>query len=220
MQSSKQPEVPDMSRAPVSREALLRSLLEKRILVLDGAMGTMIQRFKLTEADYRGARFADFPHDVKGNNDLLCLTKPEVIKDIHAQYLAAGADILETNSFNATSISMADYHMESLVHELNVAAAKLAREAADEATAANPDKPRFVAGVLGPTSRTATISPDVNDPGFRNVTFDQLRVAYLEAIDGLVKGGGKPDMAMAGGTDASGLPKALQSVQGWVAERL
>ena len=178
-----------MSAVPQAREALLRTLLAQRILVLDGAMGTMIQRFKLTEADYRGARFADFPHDVKGNNDLLCLTKPEVIKDIHAQYLAAGADILETNSFNATSISMADYHMESLVHELNVAAAKLAREAADEATAANPDKPRFVAGVLGPTSRTATISPDVNDPGFRNVTFDQLRVAYLEAIDGLVKGG-------------------------------
>ncbi|HQS98705.1 MAG TPA: methionine synthase [Thiobacillus sp.] len=178
-----------MSRAPTPATAQLRSLLAQRILVLDGAMGTMIQRFKLTEADYRGERFADFPHDVKGNNDLLCLTKPEIIKDIHAQYLAAGADILETNSFNATSISMADYHMESLVHELNVAAAKLAREACDEATALNPDKPRFVAGVLGPTSRTATISPDVNDPGFRNVTFDQLRVAYLEAIDGLVKGG-------------------------------
>jgi 5-methyltetrahydrofolate--homocysteine methyltransferase len=173
----------------MSRTKSLRSLLAQRILVLDGAMGTMIQRFKLAEADYRGARFADFPHDVKGNNDLLCLTQPQIIKNIHAQYLAAGADILETNSFNATSISMADYHMESLVHELNFAAAKLAREAADEATATNPDKPRFVAGVLGPTSRTATISPDVNDPGFRNVTFDQLRVAYLEAIDGLVKGG-------------------------------
>ncbi|MEQ1663433.1 MAG: methionine synthase [Thiobacillus sp.] len=178
-----------MSRAPISRDATLREHLAQRILVLDGAMGTMIQRFKLTEADYRGTRFADFPHDVKGNNDLLCLTAPHIIKDIHAQYLAAGADILETNSFNATTISMADYHMESLVHELNVAAAQLAREAADEATAQNPDKPRFVAGVLGPTSRTATISPDVNDPGFRNVTFDQLRIAYLEAIDGLVKGG-------------------------------
>ncbi|HQT29671.1 MAG TPA: methionine synthase [Thiobacillus sp.] len=173
----------------MSRLALLQSLLAQRILVLDGAMGTMIQSCKLEEADYRGARFADFAHDLKGNNDLLCLTQPQIIKDIHAQYLAAGADILETNSFNATSISMADYHMEFLVHELNVAAARLAREAADEATALNPDKPRFVAGVLGPTSRTATISPDVNDPGFRNVTFDQLRVAYLEAIDGLVKGG-------------------------------
>jgi len=173
----------------MSRLALLQSLLAQRILVLDGAMGTMIQSYKLSEADYRGARFADFAHDLKGNNDLLCLTQPAIIREIHAKYLAAGADILETNSFNATSISMADYHMEFLVPELNFAAAQLARGAADAATAANPDKPRFVAGVLGPTSRTATISPDVNDPGFRNVTFDQLRVAYLEAIDGLVKGG-------------------------------
>ena len=171
------------------RSALIRSLLAQRILVLDGAMGTMIQTYKLSEADYRGERFADFAHDVKGNNDLLCLTQPQIIKELHARYLAAGADILETNSFNATSVSMADYHMEHLVPELNLAAARLAREAADEATALNPDKPRFVAGVLGPTSRTATISPDVNDPGFRNVSFDQLRVAYLEAIDGLVKGG-------------------------------
>jgi 5-methyltetrahydrofolate--homocysteine methyltransferase len=173
----------------MSRTALLHSLLAQRILVLDGAMGTMIQSYKLSEADYRGERFADFAHDLKGNNDLLTLTQPHIIKEIHAKYLAAGADILETNSFNATAISMADYHMEHLVPELNFAAAKLAREAADEATAANPDKPRFVAGVLGPTSRTATISPDVNDPGFRNVSFDQLRAAYLEAIDGLVKGG-------------------------------
>ncbi|MHB1186332.1 methionine synthase [Thiobacillus sp.] len=173
----------------MSRTALLHSLLAQRILVLDGAMGTMIQSYKLSEADYRGERFADFAHDVKGNNDLLCLTQPQIIKEIHAKYLAAGADILETNSFNATAISMADYHMEHLVPELNFAAARLAREVADEATAQNPDKPRFVAGVLGPTSRTATISPDVNDPGFRNVTFDQLRTAYLEAIDGLVKGG-------------------------------
>ena len=173
----------------MSRTDLLNSLLAQRILVLDGAMGTMIQSYKFGEADYRGERFADFAHDLKGNNDLLCLTQPHVIKEIHAKYLAAGADILETNSFNATSISMADYHMEHLVPELNFAAARLAREAADEATAANPAKPRFVAGVLGPTSRTATISPDVNDPGYRNVTFDQLRVAYLEAIDGLVKGG-------------------------------
>ncbi len=173
----------------MSRTDLLHSQLAQRILILDGAMGTMIQSYKLAEADYRGERFADFAHDLKGNNDLLCLTQPAIIKEIHAKYLAAGADILETNSFNATSISMADYHMEHLVPELNFAAAKLAREAADEATAANPAKPRFVAGVLGPTSRTATISPDVNDPGYRNVTFDQLRVAYLEAIDGLVKGG-------------------------------
>ncbi|MDA8129189.1 MAG: methionine synthase [Betaproteobacteria bacterium] len=173
----------------MSRTDLLHSLLPQRILVLDGAMGTMIQSYKLGEADYRGERFADFAHDLKGNNDLLCLTQPQIIKEIHAKYLAAGADVLETNSFNATSISMADYHMEHLVPELNFAAARLAREAADEATAQNPDKPRFVAGVLGPTSRTATISPDVNDPGYRNVSFDQLRTAYLEAIDGLVKGG-------------------------------
>ncbi|MBI1283227.1 MAG: methionine synthase [Thiobacillus sp.] len=173
----------------MTRTDLLYSLLAQRILILDGAMGTMIQTYKLTEADYRGERFADFAHDLKGNNDLLCLTQPQIIKELHAQYLAAGADILETNSFNATAISMADYHMEHLVPELNFAAARLAREAADEATAQNPDKPRFVAGVLGPTSRTATISPDVNDPGFRNVSFDQLRAAYLEAVDGLVKGG-------------------------------
>ncbi|MDP1644348.1 MAG: methionine synthase [Thiobacillus sp.] len=173
----------------MSRTVLLHSLLAQRILVLDGAMGTMIQSYKLGEADYRGERFADFAHDLKGNNDLLCLTQPHIIRELHNKYLAAGADILETNSFNATSISMADYHLEHLVPELNFTAARLAREAADEATAQNPDKPRFVSGVLGPTSRTATISPDVNDPGFRNVTFDQLRIAYLEAIDGLVKGG-------------------------------
>ncbi|HEY9099901.1 MAG TPA: methionine synthase [Thiobacillus sp.] len=173
----------------MSRTALLHAQLAQRILILDGAMGTMIQSYKLEEADYRGTRFADFAYDVKGNNDLLSLTQPQIIKAIHADYLAAGADILETNTFNATAISMADYHMEHLVAELNLAAAKLAREAADEATASNPDKPRFVAGVLGPTSRTATISPEVNDPGFRNVTFDQLRATYLEAIDGLVKGG-------------------------------
>jgi len=178
-----------MNPDAMSRAATLRSLLAQRILVLDGGMGTMIQRYKLTEADYRGERFADFPHDLKGNNDLLCLTRPQLIREIHEQYLAAGADILETNSFNATAVSMADYRMEHLVPELNFAAARLAREAADAATAANPDKPRFVAGVLGPTSRTATLSPDVNDPGFRNVSFDQLRAAYLEAIDGLVKGG-------------------------------
>jgi 5-methyltetrahydrofolate--homocysteine methyltransferase len=181
--------LPDFTLTMSDRSPLIRTLLAQRILVLDGAMGTMIQSYKLDEADYRGERFANFAHDLKGNNDLLCLTQPQIIKAVHAKYLAAGADILETNSFNATSISMADYHMEHLVPELNFAAARLAREAADEATALNPDKPRFVAGVLGPTSRTATISPDVNDPGFRNVTFDQLRVAYLEAIDGLVKGG-------------------------------
>ncbi len=169
------------------RSAELLDLAARRILILDGAMGTMIQRYKLAEADYRGGRFADWPRDVKGNNDLLVLTKPEVIREIHSQYLAAGADILETCTFNANSISMADYGMEALVHEINFAAARLAREEADRYS--TPDKPRFVAGVLGPTSRTATISPDVNDPGFRNVTFDQLVATYYEATDGLVKGG-------------------------------
>ncbi|GBL44806.1 5-methyltetrahydrofolate--homocysteine methyltransferase [Sulfuriferula multivorans] len=172
-----------------TRTDLLLAALKKRILILDGAMGTMIQSYKLEEADYRGARFADFAHDLKGNNDLLALTQPHIIRAIHAAYLEAGADILETNSFNATSISMADYHMQDLVYELNVEAARLARSAADEYSAKTPDKPRFVAGILGPTSRTASMSPDVNDPGFRNVSFDELVVAYTEATRGLVDGG-------------------------------
>jgi len=169
------------------RTAELRALAARRILILDGAMGTMIQRHGLSEADYRGARFADWASDVKGNNDLLVLTRPDIIRDIHAQYLAAGADILETCTFNANSISMADYGMEALVWEINYEGAALARSAADEYS--TPDQPRFVAGVLGPTSRTATLSPDVNDPGFRNVTFDALVTTYYEATDGLVKGG-------------------------------
>ncbi|MEQ6340203.1 MAG: methionine synthase [Gammaproteobacteria bacterium] len=167
----------------------LEQLLKQRILILDGAMGTMIQTYKLDEKDYRGTRFADFAHDLKGNNDLLTLTQPHIIRAIHTAYLEAGADILETNTFNSTSISMADYHMEDLVYELNLEAAKLARAAADEVQAKTPGKPRFVAGVLGPTSRTASISPDVNDPGFRNVTFDQLVEAYTEAMRGLLDGG-------------------------------
>ena len=171
------------------RTAELSSLLQQRLLILDGAMGTMIQRHKLQEADYRGARFADHPFDLKGNNDLLLLTKPDVIRGIHSEYLAAGADILETCTFNATSLSQADYHLEAIVYELNVAGAKLAREVCDEFTAKDPAKPRFVAGVLGPTSRTASISPDVNDPGFRNVTFDDLVISYTEAIRGLTDGG-------------------------------
>ncbi|MBK8744756.1 methionine synthase [Propionivibrio sp.] len=171
------------------RTAELKTLLERRILILDGAMGTMIQRHGLKEADYRGTRFADHPHDLKGNNDLLLLTRPEVIRGIHAEYLAAGADILETNTFNATAVSQADYKLESIIYELNVAGAKLAREACDAYTAENPAKPRFVAGVLGPTSRTASISPDVNDPGYRNTSFDQLVETYSEAIRGLVDGG-------------------------------
>ena len=171
------------------RSAELTALLQQRILILDGAMGTMIQRHKLQEADYRGSRFADHPFDLKGNNDLLLLSKPEVIRGIHAEYLAAGADILETCTFNATSLSQADYHLEAIVYELNVAGARLAREACDEFTAKDPKKPRFVAGVLGPTSRTASISPDVNDPGYRNVTFEGLVESYTEAIRGLTDGG-------------------------------
>jgi 5-methyltetrahydrofolate--homocysteine methyltransferase len=167
----------------------LEALLRERILVIDGAMGTMIQRHKLEEAHYRGTRFADWPKDLKGNNDLLVLTQPEIIREIHGQYLEAGADLIETNTFNAQTVSLHDYGMESLAYELNVEAAKLARQAADEWTAKTPDKPRFVAGALGPTSRTCSISPDVNDPGARNVTYDQLVTAYLEQIRGLVDGG-------------------------------
>ena len=167
----------------------ITELLKERILFLDGAMGTMIQRHGLEEAGYRGERFADWPSDLKGNNDLLVLTQPDIIRDIHAQYLAAGADIIETNTFNATRVAMADYGMQELVPEINRAAAQLAREVADAATAATPEKPRFVAGGLGPTNRTASISPDVNDPGFRNIHFDELVAAYTEAAAALVEGG-------------------------------
>jgi 5-methyltetrahydrofolate--homocysteine methyltransferase len=171
------------------RSELLSQCLSQRILFLDGAMGTMIQKYKLQEADYRGERFRDWPWDIKGNNDLLSLTKPEVIQAIQRAYLEAGADILETNTFNSTRIAMADYGMEELVYELNVASAAIARNLADEFEASNPAKPRFVAGVLGPTNRTASISPDVNDPGFRNVGFHELVDAYYEAAKGLVEGG-------------------------------
>ena len=182
-----------MKRDPISdTEALLRDLLAQRILILDGAMGTMIQRYKLTEEDYRGARFADFSVPgkelfLKGNNELLSLTKPEVISEIHEQYLAAGADLIETNTFGATTVAQDDYHMGHLAYEMNVASAKLARAACDKYS--TPDKPRFVAGALGPTPKTASISPDVNDPAARNVTFDQLVAAYLEQTRGLVDGG-------------------------------
>jgi 5-methyltetrahydrofolate--homocysteine methyltransferase len=161
----------------------------ERILIIDGAMGTMIQRHKLDEAGYRGARFKDWKRDVKGNNDLLVLTQPKIIQDIHEAYLEAGADIIETNTFNAQRISMADYGMEELSFEINVAAAKLARAAADKYNKLTPNKPRFVAGAVGPTNRTASISPKVSDPGFRNVTFDELREAYKEQVRGLIEGG-------------------------------
>ncbi len=172
-----------------SRLALLPELLASRIMLLDGAMGTMLQSHRFTEADYRGTRFADWPRDLKGNNDLLVLTQPAIVSDIHGQYLAAGADILETNTFNANTISMADYGMESLAYELNVAGAALARRIADDFEARDPSRPRYVAGVLGPTNRTASLSPEVENPGARNVTFDELVSAYTEATQGLLDGG-------------------------------
>lgn len=167
----------------------IEAQLKQRILLIDGGMGTMIQGYKLEEQDYRGERFANWHCDLKGNNDLLVLSQPQLIKEIHSAYLEAGADILETNTFNATTIAMADYEMESLSEEINFAAAKLAREVADEWTAKTPDKPRYVAGVLGPTNRTCSISPDVNDPGYRNVSFDELVEAYSESTRALIRGG-------------------------------
>ncbi|HRM95202.1 MAG TPA: homocysteine S-methyltransferase family protein, partial [Alicycliphilus sp.] len=165
----------------------LPAILEQRIAILDGAMGTMIQRFKLTEAQYRGARFANFARDVKGNNELLSLTRPDVIRDIHEGYLAAGADLIETNTFGATSIAQDDYGMGDLAYEMNLESARLARAACDKFS--TPDKPRFVCGALGPTPKTASISPDVNDPGARNISFEQLRAAYLEQTLALIAGG-------------------------------
>ncbi|MDJ0805796.1 MAG: homocysteine S-methyltransferase family protein, partial [Gammaproteobacteria bacterium] len=174
-------------RNPQNLTPELETMLRERILVLDGAMGTMIQRHKLTEQDYRGERFKEWPMELTGNNDLLVLSQPALIRDIHLAYLEAGADILETNTFGANQISMADYGMQELVYEMNVAGARLAREVADKFT--TPSKPRYVAGVLGPTNRTASISPNVNDPGARNISFEQLVETYCEAIRGLIEGG-------------------------------
>src|SRR4051812_32033128 len=171
------------------RTALLDKLLQERILILDGAMGTMVQACRLNEAEYRGTYLHDHSHDVKGDNDLLVLTNPQVIRDIHNGFLEAGADIIETNTFNATAIAQADYKLEGKVREINLAAAKLARECADAWTQRTPDKPRFVAGAIGPTNRTASISPDVNDPGARNTSFDELVATYTEAIEALADGG-------------------------------
>ncbi|MGE0329265.1 MAG: homocysteine S-methyltransferase family protein [Ramlibacter sp.] len=176
-----------MKPTSYTRGQALPGILAQRIAILDGAMGTMIQRFKLSEEQYRGERFKDFAHDVKGNNELLSLTRPDVIADIHEGYLAAGADIIETNTFGATTIAQADYGMEHLASEMNLASAKIARAACDKFS--TPDKPRFVAGALGPTPRTASISPDVNDPGARNVDFETLRAAYYEQTEALVEGG-------------------------------
>ena len=176
-----------MNTSPYTRGSRLPEILTQRIVILDGAMGTMIQRYKLGEADFRGERFKDHAKDLKGNNDILQITRPEVIREIHEQYLAAGADIIETNTFGATSVAQDDYGLGAFARELNVAAAKLAREACDKF--ASSDKPRFVAGALGPTPKTASISPDVNDPAARNVTFDELRAAYHEQASGLLEGG-------------------------------
>jgi 5-methyltetrahydrofolate--homocysteine methyltransferase len=169
------------------------SLLKEKILVIDGAMGTMIQRHKLSEADYRGARFADWPSDLKGNNDLLCLTQPEIITNIHLQYLEAGANIIETNTFNAQAVSMADYNMSELAYEINIAAASCARKAVEAYQAKHPEKKDeggpFVAGAIGPMNKTLSLSPDVNNPGFRGISFDEVADAYYEQVKGLVEGG-------------------------------
>jgi len=170
-----------------TRAAALPEILKHRIVILDGAMGTMIQRFRLTEADYRGERFQDFGRDVKGNNELLSLTRPDVIRDIHEGYLAAGADLIETNTFGATTVAQEDYGMAHLAREMNLASARLARAACDKFS--TPDKPRYAAGALGPTPKTASISPDVNDPGARNINFEELRKAYYEQVEALVEGG-------------------------------
>ncbi len=178
-----------MSITHPDAEARLRAAAAKRILVLDGAMGTMIQARKFTEADFRGERFKDWPQDLRGNNDLLILTQPDAIRQMHVDYLHAGADIVESNTFASTRIAQADYGLEDYAYELNKEGARLAREAADIVTAETPDRPRFVAGAIGPTNRSASISPDVNNPGFRNVSFDDLVAAYGEAARGLIDGG-------------------------------
>lgn len=167
----------------------IRKALQERILIIDGAMGTMIQRHKLTEADYRGEQFRDWPSDLKGNNDLLCLTQPDIIEGIHRQYLQAGADIIETNTFNAQKVSLADYNMEHLAYNINLAAARIARKAADDFTRQNPDKPRFVVGAIGPMNKTLSLSPDVNNPGYRGLHWDDAVAAYYEQVKGLVDGG-------------------------------
>ncbi|WP_324025537.1 homocysteine S-methyltransferase family protein [Maribacter sp. BPC-D8] len=167
----------------------IKEILKERILILDGAMGTMLQRHKFTEEDFRGERFKDWEHPLQGNNDLLSLTQPEAIAEVHRKYFAAGADIVETNTFSGTTIAMADYYMEDLVYELNYESARIAKMVADEFTKKEPNKPRFVAGSIGPTNKTASMSPDVNDPGYRAVSFDELRIAYKQQVEALLDGG-------------------------------
>jgi len=171
------------------KKKTISEVLQDRILVLDGAMGTMLQRYNFTEEDFRGTRFKDHPLSVKGNNDLLSITQPKAIAEVHAKYFEAGADIVETNTFSGTTIAMADYDMENLVYELNYESAKIARQVADTFTEENPNKPRFVAGAMGPTNKTASMSPDVNDPGFRAISFDELRIAYKQQAEALLDGG-------------------------------
>ena len=179
----------NITNSTESAKSSIHQAIKERILVLDGAMGTMLQRNKFEEEDFRGERFKAFPHPLKGNNDLLSITQAEAVKEVHRLYFEAGADIVETNTFSGTTIGMADYHMEDLVYELNYQSAKIAREVADEFTSINPERPRFVAGSIGPTNRTASMSPDVNDPGFRAVTFDDLRIAYKQQVEALIDGG-------------------------------
>lgn len=167
----------------------IKKEIQKRILVLDGAMGTMLQEYNFTEKDFRGERFKDYPSSLKGNNDLLSITQPQAIADIHKKYFEAGADIVETNTFSGTTIAMSDYNMEDLVYELNYESAKIAKQVAEEFTKANPDKPRFVAGSIGPTNKTASLSPDVNKPEYRAITFDELRIAYKQQVEALIDGG-------------------------------
>src|SRR5262252_7122272 len=173
----------------MTKQQTLDTSLSRRLLILDGAMGTMIQRHKLGEAEFRGERFKDHPHDLKGNSDVLVLTQPEIIGGIHREYLEAGADIIETNSFNAQAISQADYGMEPWCYEINVASARIAKAAVDEYTKRTPDQPRFVAGSIGPANRTLSISPDINNPALRAITFDQLKNAYADQVRGLIDGG-------------------------------
>ncbi|MDC6456752.1 homocysteine S-methyltransferase family protein, partial [Flavobacteriaceae bacterium] len=180
-----------MSNTPQStlEKPLVKDLIREKVLVLDGAMGTMIQEYKFTEEDYRGSRFATYEHPLQGNNDLLTLTQPEAIQTIHEKYLAAGADIIETNTFSCTTIAMADYYMEDLVYELNYEATRIALKAAEKYTLLDPSKPRYVAGSIGPTNRTASLSPDVNNPGYRAVSFEDLRIAYRQQVEALLDAG-------------------------------
>src|SRR5690606_39058428 len=173
----------------ITKQHKISELIKHKTLVLDGAMGTMLQAYQFSEDDFRGEQFKNFPHPLKGNNDLLSITQSEAVKEVHRKYLQAGADIIETNTFSSTTIGMADYHLEDYVYQLNYESAKIAREVCDEFKILSPEKPRFVAGSIGPTNRTASLSPDVNDPGFRAITFEELRAAYYQQADGLIRGG-------------------------------